>query len=61
MFPQHARHEACPGCGSTSSALTLLTSMIKYFACRQCGSRWQVSVVHNDVGDMPLAIATPAA
>lgn len=34
---------ACPHCGSVDPILSLLTSMVTYFACRQCGHRWQAA------------------
>ena len=35
----------CPRCGASDAVLSLLTSMTRYFACRRCDCRWQVSVV----------------
>lgn len=35
----------CPRCGASDATLSLLTSMTRYFACRRCHCRWDVSVV----------------
>jgi DNA-directed RNA polymerase subunit M/transcription elongation factor TFIIS len=40
--------EGCPQCGARDNVLSLLTSMTRYFACRRCRYRWQVSVVEAE-------------
>jgi hypothetical protein len=35
----------CPRCGASDALLPLLTSMTRYFVCRRCDCRWEVSVV----------------
>jgi formate dehydrogenase maturation protein FdhE len=37
--------QCCPQCGVQEIVLSLLTSMTRYFACRSCHSRWEVTVV----------------
>ena len=35
--------DACPRCGTARAALTLLTSMTRYYACGSCAARWSVA------------------
>ena len=35
---------SCPRCSASEPRATLLTSMVRYFACRRCGHRWRTSV-----------------
>lgn len=43
--PPGTGENRCPQCGAPDGVLSLLTSMTKYYACRQCHGRWQVSTV----------------
>jgi transcription elongation factor Elf1 len=40
--PSYAKREewACPRCSALPATLTLLTSMVGYFACATCGHTW---------------------
>lgn len=43
-MPVHAmtlNDNCCPRCGASDTALTLPTSMTRYFVCRRCDYRWQ--------------------
>ena len=35
----------CPQCGASDAVQTLLTSMTRYFVCRRCNGRWEVSLL----------------
>jgi hypothetical protein len=37
-----ALQDVCPRCGTPGGAQSLLTSMTRYYVCRQCACRWQV-------------------
>jgi hypothetical protein len=39
----------CPRCSAPDGTLILLTSITRYYACRQCGCRWQVSRIEERV------------
>jgi len=43
----HSDPARCPRCGALDAVLNLLTSMTRYFVCRRCDCRWEVSVVMN--------------
>jgi transposase-like protein len=34
--------ERCPRCQASDLAMTLLTSMTRYYVCERCQCRWQV-------------------
>jgi len=36
--------KGCPQCGEQKIVLSLLTSRTRYFACRSCQARWEISV-----------------
>ena len=44
----HAETHRCPRCDSADVALSLLTSMTRYFACRLCAWRWNTAVTRDE-------------
>ena len=41
--PVACKSDLCPQCGTANGALTLLTSMTRYYACGSCATRWSVA------------------
>ena len=40
--PSGQVEDTCPGCDEPCGTPTLLTSMVRYYACARCNRSWQV-------------------
>ena len=38
----------CPRCSALDGTLSLLTSMTRYYVCRHCACRWQISRIEEE-------------
>jgi hypothetical protein len=54
------RTPGCPRCSVPDGTLSLLTSMTRYYVCRHCEWRWQVSR-SEDRGIRPQIAPRPPA
>ena len=46
---------ACPRCGAGGANTTLLTSMVRYYACKRCGYSWTERVATSVPGAVGAA------
>ena len=56
-----ARVDRCPHCHEACGALTLLTSMVRYYQCVRCSRSWHVNRNSDERGGRSLPVGAAVA